>query len=171
LNEQKGYEYLIDAWTIVHRRHPDWILNVYGSGEMYDDLLSRIRKNGITDSLIINDPTSDIVSKYLECSFYIMSSRFEGFPMVLLEAMSCGLPCVSFDCPTGARDIIEDEYNGYLVEYLKVENLADRICDMIEDVDLRKEMGKHSKESVMSYLPEKIMKSWVSLFDVLVKNQ
>lgn len=171
LNEQKGYEYLIDAWTIVHRRHPDWILNVYGSGEMYDDLLSRIRKNGIADSLFINEPTSDIVSKYLESSFYIMSSRFEGFPMVLLEAMSCGLPCVSFDCPTGAKDIIKDGYNGYLVEYLNVEKLADRICDMIEDVDLRKEMGKHSKESVMSYLPEKIMKSWVSLFDVLVKNQ
>ena len=165
LNEQKGYEYLIDAWAIVSKRHPDWILNAYGSGEIKEQLQKRINEKGVSTSLILNEPTSEIISKYLESSLYIMSSRFEGFPMVLLEAMSCGLPCVSFDCPNGARDMIEEGRNGFLVEYLNVYALAERICKLIEDESLRKKLGKTAKEDVKKYLPDSIMKSWVDLFN------
>lgn len=166
LNEQKGYEYLIDAWTIVSKRHPDWILNAYGSGEIKEQLLMRIDEKGVSNSLILNEPTSDIIGKYLESSIYIMSSRFEGFPMVLLEAMSCGLPCVSFDCPNGAKDIIEDGRNGFLVEYLNVNALAESICKLIEDESLRKMLGQTAKEDVMMYLPDSIMKLWIDLFNL-----
>lgn len=166
LNEQKGYEYLIDAWTIVCKRHPDWILNAYGSGEIKEQLQMRIDEKGVSNSLILNEPTSDIIDKYLESSIYIMSSRFEGFPMVLLEAMSCGLPCVSFDCPNGAKDIIEDGRNGFLVEYLNVNALAESICKLIEDESLRKMLGQTAKEDVMMYLPDSIMKLWIDLFNL-----
>lgn len=171
LNEQKGYEYLIDAWAIVSKRHPDWVLNAYGSGEIKDQLQSRIDKNGLSKTLILNEPTSQIIDKYLESSIYIMSSRFEGFPMVLLEAMSCGLPCVSFDCPNGAKDLIENGRNGFLVDYLNVEELAERICELIEDSILRKKMGLSAKEDIKQYLPNMIMKKWVDLFEtVCIRN-
>lgn len=166
LNEQKGYEYLFDAWAIVSRRHPDWVLNAYGSGEIKEQLQERINEKGISNTLILNEPTSDIIDKYLESSIYIMSSRFEGFPMVLLEAMSCGLPCVSFDCPNGAKDIIEDGRNGFLVEYLNVNALAESICKLIEDESLRKMLGQTAKEDVMMYLPDSIMKLWIDLFNI-----
>lgn len=166
LNEQKGYEYLIDAWAIVSKRHPDWILNAYGSGEIKEQLQTRINEKGVSTSLILNEPTSEIISKYLESSIYVMSSRFEGFPMVLLEAMSCGLPCVSFDCPNGVRDMIEEGRNGFLVEYLNVNALAESIRKLIEDESLRKKLGKTAKEDVKKYLPDSIMKSWVDLFNL-----
>lgn len=166
LNEQKGYEYLIDAWAIVSKRHPDWILNAYGSGEIKEQLQMRIHEKGISKSLILNEPTPSIIDKYLESSIYIMSSRFEGFPMVLLEAMSCGLPCVSFDCPNGAKDLIKDGGNGYLVEYLNVKMLADSICKLIEDESLRMKLGENAKEDVKKYLPDNIMKLWVELFNL-----
>lgn len=170
LNEQKGYEYLIDAWTIVSKRHPDWILNAYGSGEIKEQLQMHIDEKGVSNSLILNDPTSDIIDKYLESSIYIMSSRFEGFPMVLLEAMSCGLPCVSFDCPNGAKDLIVDGKNGFLVDYLNIERLADRICDLIENDFERKRMGRTAKEEVKKYLPNNIMKLWENLFCSIKKH-
>ena len=164
LNEQKGYEYLIEAWAIVSKRHPDWILNAYGSGEIKEQLQTLINEKGVSKSLILNEPTSEIIEKYLESSIYVMSSRFEGFPMVLLEAMSCGLPCVSFNCPNGAKDLVEDGKNGFLVDYLNVAELADRICDLIENDSERKRMGSKAKEDVKKYLPDAIMALWGDLF-------
>lgn len=171
LNEQKGYEYLIDAWTIVSQRHPDWILNVYGSGEIKEQLLNRIKERGVQNSLFIHDPVNNIVEKYLESSLYIMSSRFEGFPMVLLEAMSCGLPCISFNCPNGAKDLIQDGRNGFLVEYLNVTQLAESICRLIEDSSLRKQFGESAKVYVQKYLPDSIMIFWAELFKSICKEQ
>lgn len=169
LNEQKGYEYLIAAWTIVSRRFPDWLLNVYGEGEIREQLQVLIDKNGITNTFILNEPVSQVEDKYLESSIYIMSSRFEGFPMVLLEAMSCGLPCVSFDCPNGARDMIQDGQNGFLVDYLNVEMLADKICVLMGNERLRVEMGKRAREYVAKYDNNQIMILWENLFNDLSK--
>ncbi|UKK57693.1 glycosyltransferase family 4 protein [Prevotella communis] len=170
LNEQKGYEYLIDAWAIVSKRYPDWILNAYGSGEIKEDLQSRIDERGISEKLILNEPTSQIIEKYLESSLYIMSSRYEGFPMVLLEAMSCGLPCVSFNCPNGAKDLIENGKNGFLVDYLNVNELAEAICLLIDKESLRRQFGQKAKEDVQKYLPDSIMMLWVGLFESICKK-
>lgn len=169
LNEQKGYEYLIDAWAIVSKQYPDWILNAYGSGEIKDKLQSRIDERGLSNKLILNDPTSQIIEKYLESSLYVMSSRYEGFPMVLLEAMSCGLPCVSFNCPNGAKDLIENGENGFLVDYLDVQKLAEAICELIENESLRKQFGQNAKANVKRYLPDSIMLLWVELFKSVCK--
>ena len=145
------------------------MLNVYGEGEIREQLQVLIDKNGIANTFILNEPVSQIEDKYLESSIYIMSSRFEGFPMVLLEAMSCGLPCVSFDCPNGARDMIQDGQNGFLVDYLNVEMLADKICVLMGNEGLRVEMGKRAREYVAKYDNNQIMILWENLFNDLSK--
>ena len=116
-------------------------------------------------TIIPQKPTSQIYKAYQESSIYICSSRFEGFGMTLIEAMSCGLPCVSFDCPHGPRNIITNNVNGYLVEPGNVEALAERICYLIEHEELRKEMGKAARKRAEDFREEKIMQQWVDLFE------
>ena len=171
LNEQKGIEYLIDAWNLVNRAHPDWFLNIYGSGEIKEKLQNRINQYHLSTTIFINDPTDDIINKYLDSSIYIMSSRFEGFGMVLLEAMSCGVPCISFDCPYGPSDIIRNGEDGILVEYLNTKALADNICKLIENPKLRKEMGAKAKKNIARFSRENVMRQWTDLFKELTTHQ
>lgn len=161
---QKGFDLLIEAWRIVIEKHSDWTLNIYGSGET-KAFQEQIIRLGIEKNCKLNGPTSNINEKYEESSILAFSSRFEGFGMVLLEAMSCGLPCVSFACPCGPKDIITDGKNGYLVEPENVEALAERICHLIEHEELRKEMGKAARKRAEDFQEDKIMQKWVDLFE------
>lgn len=169
-NEQKGYEYMIGAWAIVNHYHPDWTLHVYGEGEIKEELQNLINLNQIQSKMILHNPVKNILEKYLESSIFILSSRYEGFGMVLVEAMECGLPCVSFDCPYGASDIIKHGEDGYLVDYLNVEQLAERICELIEDDEKRKEMGRKAKLNIQRYSPDIVMKQWTELFGSLMNS-
>ncbi|WP_296847278.1 glycosyltransferase family 4 protein [uncultured Methanobrevibacter sp.] len=169
-NDAKGYDLLIPAWNYVHQRHPDWILNVYGSGEYYNSVVEWMEKYDLGNSMILHKPTEQIMEKYIDSSICVMSSRYEGFPMVLMEAMACGLPCVSFDCPYGPRNIIKDGEDGYLIEYLNVKALADGICKLIENPILRKEMGLKGRLNILRFSREKVMQQWVDLFDSLIKG-
>ena len=119
-NDAKGYDYLIPAWEIVHQRHPDWILNVYGSGELHDDVVGWVKERDLEKTIILNDPIDNILEKYLESSICVLSSRYEGFSLVIIESMACGVPVVSFDCPHGPRNIIRNGEDGLLVEYLNI---------------------------------------------------
>ena len=166
-NSAKGYNYLIDAWKIVYQKHPDWIINIFGSGEYKDRVRKQIQDNGLQDVVIMNNPIDHIMEEYLKSSIYVMSSVFEGFAMVLLEAMSCGLPCVSFDCPYGPRNVITDGVDGILVEYLNSQALADNICKLIENEELRKRMGNNGRRNVLRFSREMIMPQWVELFKSL----
>ena len=161
---QKGFDLLIEAWRIVIEKHADWTLNIYGSGET-KAFQEQIIRLGIEKNCKLNGPTSNINEKYEESSILAFSSRFEGFGMVLLEAMSCGLPVVSFACPCGPKDIITDGKNGYLVEPENVEALAERICHLIEHEELRKEMGKAARKRAEDFQEDKIMQKWVDLFE------
>ena len=169
-NSAKGYNYLIDAWKIVSQKHPDWIINIFGSGEYENSVRKQIQDNGLQDVVIMNNPTDRIMEEYLKSSIYVMSSVFEGFAMVLLEAMSCGLPCVSFDCPYGPRNVITDGEDGFLVEYLNVQALADHICGLIENEELRKRMGSYGRRNVLRFSRETIMPQWVELFESLTNK-
>ena len=169
-NSAKGYNYLIDAWKIVYQKHPDWIINIFGSGEYKDRVRKQIQDNGLQDVVIMNNPIDHIMEEYLKSSIYVMSSVFEGFAMVLLEAMSCGLPCVSFDCPYGPRNVITDGVDGILVEYLNSQALADNICKLIENEELRKRMGNNGRRNVLRFSREMIMPQWVELFKSLTNK-
>ena len=168
LNEQKGLDYLIDAWELVARQHPDWTLNIYGAGELKEELQQRIDSKHLQRKVIINAPTADIIEKYLESSIYLMTSRFEGFPMVLLEAMECGLPCVAFDCPNGPAEIISHEINGYITPYKDTKIFATYVCKLIENEKLRCTMGHQAKKDIKRYKRENIMQQWESLFRHLI---
>lgn len=169
-NSAKGYNYLIDAWKIVYQKHPDWIINIFGSGEYEDRVRKQIQDNGLQDVVIMNNPTDQIMEEYLKSSIYVMSSVFEGFAMVLLEAMSCGLPCVSFDCPYGPRNVLTDGEDGFLVEYLNSQALAYHICKLIENEELRKRMGSNGRRNVLRFSRETIMPQWVDLFKSLTNK-
>lgn len=164
LSEQKGFDLLVSAWSFITKKHPDWEIHLYGEGELENELKKSITQNGIEDSFIIHKPVKNIKEKYLESSIYVMSSRFEGFGMVLIEAMACGVPCISFDCPHGPSYIIKDGEDGILVENGNVEQLAEAISTLITDTDKRFAMGKAAKQNVLRYSQENIMKQWESLF-------
>lgn len=171
LDEQKGFDILIDVWKKVNAKHPDWILEIYGEGSLRKKLQEKIDLLNLEDSLILKGNEKNIQSKYLENSIYVMSSRYEGFGMVLIEAMSCGLPLISFDCPCGPKDIIKDGENGFLVEFGNIEEMAEKINYLIENEEKRIEMGKKSKELSCNYSEEKIMKQWKELFENLLENK
>lgn len=169
LEPQKGFDMLIAAWKIVSEKHPDWVLDIYGDGGLYDTLQGEIRRMNLSDSCTINKATSQIAEKYIESSIYAMSSIYEGFGLVLIEAMSFGIPCVSFDCPYGPSDIISNNIDGILVEPNNIDKLADGICSLIEDRERRMEYGKRAKISVERYSAENIMPKWDELFRSLLK--
>lgn len=166
-NDAKGYDYMIPAWEIVHKQHPDWILNVYGSGELHDSVVNLIRKKHLENTIVLHDPTNDILNKYLDSSICVMSSRYEGFPMVLLESMACGVPCVSFDCPHGPKNIIKHKEDGLLIDYLNYKALADGICLLIENEKMRQAMGINARKNILRFSQESVMKQWESLLNEL----
>ena len=109
-------------------------------------------------------PVADIQAKYLESSIFVLSSRFEGFGMVLIEAMACGVPCVTFDCPYGPADIVSHQEDGLVLRNDAISAFAQSIIHLIEDDQLRKDFGKAAKQNVRRYLPEVVMPQWDALF-------
>ena len=166
---QKGFDLLIPAWKIVNENHPDWTLNIYGGGDK-EDLQQMIDNLGLSSTLKLNDPVSQIREKYQQSSIFVLSSRFEGLPLVLMEAMSCRLPSVSFTCPCGPKDIIHDGEDGILCENGNIESLAAGICQLIEDEQLRKEMGKKAAQNIQKFAINRIMQQWDYLFQDLVRK-
>jgi glycosyltransferase involved in cell wall biosynthesis len=167
---QKGFDRLIPAWKLVAEQHPDWQLHIYGDGNRAV-LESLIVANQVQTSCFLEHNVPNIVDKYCESSIFVLFSRFEGFGMVLTEAMICGVPPVSFACPCGPRDIIQNGQDGFLVANGNINGLADKICYLIEHEDIRKEMGIKAKENVKRYLPENIMPKWKVLFESVLASQ
>lgn len=167
---QKGYDLLLKSWKLVNEEHPDWKLDIYGKNDPNQGLAVQAATLGLDESVSFYDPVKQIQEKYLEASIYVMSSRFEGFGMVLIEAMACGVPCVSFDCPCGPADIISHEQDGLLVPNGDVTTLAESISKLIKNETLRSQMGNNAKVNVKRFLPEKIVGQWDQLFRTLVKK-
>lgn len=163
---QKGFDLLIAAWQKVVQRHPDWQLRIYGAGNptTYRRMVAEYE---LQSSLKCEDATNDVYQKYCESSIFVLSSRFEGLPLVLIEAMSAGLPCVSFTCPCGPRDVISDGEDGILIENGNITKLADGICRLIEDEPLRKQFGNAARKNATRYLESNIMDRWIQLFESL----
>ena len=163
---QKGFDILINAWVMVKKRHPDWILKIFGAGnaDVYKQLVA---KNDLEGVIFCECATDDVYAQYARSSIFILSSRYEGLPLVLIEAMASGLPSVAFACPCGPRDCISDGEDGVLVEAGNVEKLADAICILIENEAMRKQMGAFAHRNAARFLESNIMCRWIELFDSL----
>jgi glycosyltransferase involved in cell wall biosynthesis len=166
---QKGYDLLLQTWQIVHDKCPDWELEIYGKKDLsfnFEELACNLR---LEKNIYFLDPEKNIIKKYLDSSIYVMSSRYEGFGMVLIEAMACGVPCVSFDCNYGPSDIIHNNLDGFIVEKENTQALAEKLILLIENENLRLKMGKEAKKSVQRYMPKEIVAEWDILFKKLNK--
>lgn len=162
---QKGFDLLLKAWKIVIEQHPDWELYIYGEGDKtkYQKLAVEL---GLKNFFLEN-ATPHIIDKYSESSIFVLSSRFEGFGMVIAEAMSCGVPVISFACPCGPKDIIKNGEDGILVENGNIEQLAEKISFLIEKKDIRKKMGDKARINVKRFDEKNIMRQWICLFENL----
>jgi glycosyltransferase involved in cell wall biosynthesis len=167
---EKGLDRLLQIWSKIVQKYPDWTLEIYGKSNKNQELQKLANALNINKNVTFFDPVKNINDKYLEASIVVMTSRTEGFGMVLMEAMALGLPCVAYDCPCGPRTIIQDNENGFLVENGKTDLFVRKIELLIEDEDLRLKMGKEAQESVGKYKLSNIMQQWKSLFEELVKN-
>lgn len=163
---QKGFDMLLEAWHIINENTSDWHLYIFGNEnrEPYQRIVDKYKLNNNTHLM---GATKDIAEEFSKSSIFVLSSRFEGFGLVLAEAMSCGLPCVSFDCPYGPRDIITDDEDGILVENGDVEALSKAIERLMADENLRQSMGEKAIINVVRYNSSNIMTRWEELFSSL----
>lgn len=168
---EKGYDHLLQAWAIVQERCPDWRLDVFGDGDRsaYETLIDQL---GIDRSRCrLNASTQTIQQEFARSAVSVCSSRFEGFGLVITEAMACGVPVVSFDCPWGPRNIIADDVDGILVENGNVSLLADALLRMMTDDSLRMTMGSKARTNVQRFSIEAIADRWKTVFeDILSKG-
>ena len=166
---QKGFDLLLQAWQQVQRKHPDYTLAIYGAGDP-TPYRRQAQELKIENSCQFNAPVDNIAEKYLESEIFVLSSRFEGFGMVITEAMSCGIPSVSFACPCGPKDIIDDNEDGFLVENGNIDKLAEKICYLIEHPETRHQMGARARNNARRFRLENIMQQWEQLFDEVSKS-
>lgn len=166
LSFQKGYDRLIAAWKIVAASplSEGWTLDIVGGGELQQELQEQIDAAGLEEKVRLVPPTSDMDSVYLRASFLVLSSRFEGLPMVLLEAQTYGLPLVAFDCKCGPKDVIIDGENGLIAREGDVDELAEKILEMMSDSGMRHRMGEASQKTRELYSEERVMGMWNELF-------
>lgn len=164
----KGYDLLLQTWKKVIPLHPDWQLEIYGKSDENHTFVQLAKKLQLSASVTFFEPVQTIQEKYMEASIMVLPSRSEGFGMVLIEAMSCGVPSIAFDCPHGPADIIRDGQDGLLVKNGDIVALADALNRMMTSEVLRKEMGVAAKTNVQRFLPETILKQWDTLFKDLL---
>ncbi|WP_297633621.1 glycosyltransferase family 4 protein [uncultured Clostridium sp.] len=169
LTEQKGQDMLIDAWKLIDRKN--WKLKIVGEGELKGSFNKKISELSLDNSIEIIPPTKTIDKIYKSADFFVLSSRWEGLPMVLIEAMEFGLPCVSFDCETGPRQLIIDGKNGFLVEANNVEKLAEKINCLIEDKEKIKKMAIEAKLKANEFKIENIMPKWNELIEKIKEGK
>ncbi len=167
LTSQKNYASLIRVFRKVADRHPDWTLDIFGEGPQRKQLEEQIVALGLSENVFLRGNTSNVESELSEASCLVLSSIFEGFGIVLTEAMQMGLPVVSYACPCGPKDIIREGEDGFLVQVGDEEALAERICRLIEDEDMRQRMGRNAKENVKRYSTDNIIGMWMELFGKL----
>ena len=171
LEWQKGFDRLIASWAVVHDKHPDWQLHIFGSGSKEHQLIELIAFYGLEDTITIHPYTSAIDREYSNSSIFALSSRFEGFGLVLLEAMQSGLPCVTFDCPFGPGEVVVDNQTGFVIADGDVAAFADRLCCLIEDEALRKRFSEAAVERVKHYDVQKVMNQWKTLLEGLLRQK
>ncbi|MEI6090976.1 MAG: glycosyltransferase family 4 protein [bacterium] len=165
LHYDKGHDNLIKAWIKVNKLFPDWHLKIYGDGPARNILEDMIINLNLTDSISLPGIVDNIMDKIMESGVFVMSSHYEGFGMTILESMVCGLPVVSFDCPTGPSEILQQGKFGFLAKNQNIEDLADKLILLMSSYELRQEYGRKARERALDYSWEKIGPLWDNLID------
>lgn len=167
----KQFDHLIAAWKQVATKHPDWQLHIYGSGTAQPQLEQCIHTAKLSNSVILKGRSYDMGSALSSGCFFAYCSAFEGFPLVLLEAMSCALPVISYACPCGPADIIRDGYNGYLVPLNDIDAMAARINELIEHPELVQHLAIGAVETAARHSIDRIAEQWMELFRTLLHRK
>ncbi len=164
LTHRKGFDMLIKAWALAKKEDTlSWKLHIVGDGEEKQNLQSQARNLGLENEIVFLPPTDDIASHYFSASIFVMSSRAEGLPMVLIEAKSYGLPIVSFACCTGPADIVKDGVDGFLVEPEDIVSLKGKLLTVMNSKDLMVSMSINARADAERFLPKAVMGKWENL--------
>ena len=166
--EQKGIPDLYEIWKLIFSKHHDWHIDLYGPGDIKDVLFSD--EDFEKYNFHIHQPEGDIFKCYLDSSILLLTSIFEPFGLVMPEAMSCGLPVVAFDCPSGPSEIVTDGIDGFLIKNRDIKHFAERVCLLIESRDLRIKMGQAAIKSSYRFSANRIMPKWEALFNDLLSK-
>ncbi len=170
LDNQKGFDTLINMWAEIVKQCKDWKLNIFGQGEDEDYLNQLICKLNLKDSVFINRPDKNIQQRYLESSLFLMTSNYEGWGLVLTEAMQCGVPVIAFACKCGPKDIINNGDDGFCIPY-KNENLfIKHTIQLMNDEKLRLTMGYNARKNIQRFSIDNVMPKWHDLFNKLINN-
>ncbi|WP_051878382.1 glycosyltransferase [Streptomyces sp. NRRL B-24720] len=167
LTDQKGIDMLLDAWAEVAPHHPEWTLEIYGDGEDEEDLRTQSCEAGLDGSVQWRGRTADVQGALNGGSIFVQSSRGEGFPLALMEAMAAGLPSVAFDCAPGVREIVSDGQDGLLAPLGSTRELAAHLRTLISDSALRDRMGDAARENVRRFSTDRVVRRWEELFAFL----
>jgi len=160
ISGQKGFDYLVEIAKIVFEKHSDWQWHIYGEGPEKEKIQILINNNKLEKNIILMGQTNQMQNLYKNYSIFVMTSRFEGFPMVNIEAHSAKLPIVSFDCPCGPSEMIIDGVNGYLIDCFDVEKMAEKINYLIENPDIRQKMSDNTSKDKEKLKMENIIEEW-----------
>lgn len=167
LEDPKGFDILINCWKRVAEQHPDWHLDIYGEGSCRNDLQLQIEQQHLNDRITLCGRSNNIMDVYPEYSLHIMSSRYEGQPMTLIEAQACGLPSVVFNFKFGAADIVQNGVNGIIVEQNDCKAFSEALCKMMSSEDMRKKYGENALEVGRQYFKDNVFGKWVELINTL----
>ena len=167
----KGFDRLLKAWAIVTKKVPDWTLAIYGDGDNSSYIKLRDELGIDASRCQLHGVTQNIQDEYRSSSIYVLTSRYEGLSMAMLEAISCGLPLVAFSCPCGPRDVVEDGVNGYLVENGNIEMLAERLIALMDSPQILRQMGREAQEKSRLYQMEHLAIRWKNLFESICKTE
>jgi len=167
LTHIKGFDLLIKAISLIKFECEGWELRIVGSGADKDRLEKEIKTLGLDGIIKICQPTDAIIQEYLKASIFVLSSKYEALPMVMLEAQSCGLPIVSFDCPEGPAEIVRHDENGFLVKNGNIEELSKAIRELMFNHEKRIQFGKNALQNISKYKPEQIFVLWNNLLETL----
>lgn len=170
LEWQKGYDRLVNIWKLVAPKHPDWQLDIYGEGTQLFDLTNAIKESNISN-ISIHPFTNNISQEYATSSICVLTSRYEGFSLVLLEALRHGVPCITFDCPYGPKELVVNNQCGYVIENGDIDKFAEKLSSLMNHTETRKQFGKAAITKAQSYQIDTIMNQWKHLFESRTSNR